>query len=73
MPYKPMCGHRWIPHGGKLRCEWCGALGYQRKAAPGARKIHERIYVYLCEVPGCRNPAVVVEAVGRRCKAHRRT
>ena len=72
MTYKPLCGHRWTQVGDRLRCEWCGALGYTRGAAPGAKKKNERIYVYLCEVPGCRRPAVVVEEKGRRCRRHER-
>lgn len=73
MPYKPECGHKWVPFGKRLRCEWCDALGYTRAAAPGAKKANERIYVLICGASGCRKPAVVVEDGGNnRCKEHRR-
>ena len=76
MPYKPGCGHRWtvLPLGpqGRLKCEWCGAVGYTRRGLPGARRKQNRIFVYICDVKGCHRDAVVVRDGGhKRCKKHK--
>lgn len=69
MPYEPGCGHRWAQTGpNRLRCEWCGAIGYTRPSLPGARRSQDRIYVYICAVKGCRESAVKTDP--RRCKTH---
>lgn len=70
MPYKPGCGHRWTQTGtpNRLKCDWCGAIGYTRRSLPGARRTQDRIYVYICGVDGCRSNAVQVDPT--RCKKH---
>jgi hypothetical protein len=81
MPYKTICGHEWEPvegHERRLRCKWCGALGYTRPKLPGARRRQERVFVYVCSVKGCHEPAVVVSRLGgtvvwQRCKKHKGT
>jgi hypothetical protein len=78
MPYKTICGHSWQPVPGykrRFKCEWCGALGYTRPAAPGARKAQLKMFVYRCSVKGCTAPATVVRRSGgtmvyQRCKQH---
>lgn len=73
MPYDPLCGHSWTPieKDRHFRCEWCGAIGYQRPANPGARRLQERIYVHVCAVKGCREAAVEISP-RKRCARHRR-
>lgn len=75
MPYRPQCGHRWIDTGEHLVCDWCGAIGYRKNAAPGSRLVNERIYVYVCGVEGCKRTAVYVDTTKTRpkcrCKVHK--
>jgi len=70
MPFKPLCGHSWLrdEKGTFLRCQWCGALGYRQAAPPGA--LPGRIFVYVCEQHGCREPMTDVRT--RRCALHAR-
>lgn len=71
MPYRSICGHRWAFVGdGNFVCEWCGALGYQRPKAPGAKREQEKIYVRRCAVKGCLADAVVRKGARYLCRAH---
>jgi hypothetical protein len=78
MPYKTICGHSWFvfeAKHGRFKCEWCGALGYTRAPAPGAKRSSRKIFVYRCSMKGCTDPATVVRRSGgtmvyQRCKRH---
>jgi hypothetical protein len=71
MPFEPGCGHKWESlEARQYRCEWCGVRGYSQPTPPGARRPQERIFVYVCDVRGCKGAVVSIRDGKKRCRRH---
>lgn len=74
MAEKRVCGHEWEPipdWNGRFVCIWCDAKGYKAVVQGEHAGIStERIYVYVCRIAGCREPATVKTRTRQVCREH---